>query len=63
MSCLVYIDGLLEPVEVDEPFQATFQSVGGALRNGISFFQSKNMAGELVSVSIPRILYVREISD
>ena len=61
MSVLIFIDGALEPLQIDEPFQATFMNIGGAIKNGFAFFQTKNMSGEEIGIAIPRILYVQDV--
>lgn len=63
MSVLVHITGALEPIELDEPFQATLTNMSASQRNDLRFFVGPNMEGEATAVQISNITHIIEKKD
>jgi hypothetical protein len=63
VSVLVHITGALEPVELDEPFQATLTNLSASQRNDLRFFVGPNMDGEPTAIQISNITHMIEKSN
>ena len=63
MSVLVYVTGALEPIELDEPFQATLTNLTASTRNQLRFFVGPNLDGEHTAIQIEKITHIIEKKD
>lgn len=61
MSVLIYCEGLLEPLELREPFQATMQNMSAAMEHKLNFFVGVNAQGQMDAVRIEKVIHI--VSD
>lgn len=59
MGVTIFCDGLIEGIELDEPFQATMQNMSAAITTNMLFFVGKRRDdGHPDAIKIDRVIHI-----
>jgi hypothetical protein len=60
MTVLVYVQGQLDPIQLDEPFQATMTNMSASVTQGLKFFVGRNEQFGPCAIQVDKITHMFE---